>query len=81
MAFLNVVQWIVWKDLVTEIRSRETISSMVFFALIVILIFSFSFSMNQQAAREHLSAPSHMLWLRSVRVPTWIVLVMRGAPI
>jgi len=52
MTFLKVVQWIVWKDLVTEIRSRETISSMVFFALIVILIFSFSFSMDQQAARE-----------------------------
>ena len=52
MAFLKVVQWIVWKDLVIEIRSRETISSMVFFALIVILIFSFSFSMDQQAARE-----------------------------
>ena len=52
MAFLKVVQWIIWKDLVTEIRSRETISSMVFFALIVILIFSFSFSMDQQAARE-----------------------------
>ena len=52
MPFLNVIRWIIWKDLVTEIRSRETISSMVFFALIVILIFSFSFSMDQQAARE-----------------------------
>ena len=52
MTFFNVIRWIVWKDLVTELRSRETISSMVFFALIVILIFSFSFSMDQQAARE-----------------------------
>ena len=48
----NTIRWIVWKDLVTELRSRETISSMVFFALIVMLIFSFSFSMDQQAARE-----------------------------
>lgn len=42
----------VWKDLVSEMRSRETISSMFFFALIVILVFSFSFSMDQQTARE-----------------------------
>jgi heme exporter protein B len=34
------------------VRSRETLSSMFFFALIVILVFSFSFSMDQQAARE-----------------------------
>ncbi len=52
MTSLNVIRWIVWKDFVTELRSRETISSMVFFALIVILIFSFSFSMDHQAARE-----------------------------
>jgi heme exporter protein B len=51
MTSFNVIRWIVWKDFVTEMRSRETISSMVFFALIVILIFSFSFSMDQQAAR------------------------------
>ena len=52
MTFFNVIRWIVWKDLATELRNRETISSMLFFALIVILIFSFSFSMDQQAARE-----------------------------
>ena len=52
MPFLNTIRWMVWKDLIIEIRSRETISSMFFFALIVILVFSFSFSMDQQAARE-----------------------------
>lgn len=52
MVFLKAIQWIVWKDLLCEARSRETISSMFFFALIVILVFSFSFSMDQQAARE-----------------------------
>jgi len=52
MTYLKVIQWVVWKDLISEIRSRETISSMLFFALIVILIFSFSFSMDQQAARQ-----------------------------
>ncbi|HET6369604.1 MAG TPA: heme exporter protein CcmB [Nitrospiria bacterium] len=52
MLFFNVVRWIAWKDLISEIRNRESFSSMFFFALIVILIFSFSFSMDQSAARE-----------------------------
>ena len=38
--------------MVCELRSRETMSSMLFFALIVILVFSFSFSMDQDAARQ-----------------------------
>jgi heme exporter protein B len=52
MRFFKVVQWMVWKDLISEIRNRENISSMFFFALAVILIFSFSFSMDQQATKE-----------------------------
>jgi heme exporter protein B len=52
MNFFNVIRWLAWKDLISEMRSRENISSMFFFALIVILIFSFSFSMDQQTARE-----------------------------
>ena len=42
----NVVRWIVWKDLLCEIRNREGIASMLFFALNVVLVFSFSFSMG-----------------------------------
>ncbi|MBI3994785.1 MAG: heme exporter protein CcmB [Nitrospirae bacterium] len=52
MNFFNVIRWLAWKDLLSEMRSRENISSMFFFALIVILIFSFSFSTDQQTARE-----------------------------
>jgi heme exporter protein B len=52
MPFFKTIRWIVWKDLVCEWRTRETISSMLFFALIVILVFSFSFSMDQDAARQ-----------------------------
>lgn len=51
MNFFRVIRWIVWKDLISELRSRETVSSMFFFALIVILIFSFSFSTDQATAR------------------------------
>jgi len=52
MNFFRVIRWIAWKDLLSEVRSRENISSMFFFALIVILIFSFSFSMDLQTARS-----------------------------
>ena len=52
MSFFKTIQWIVWKDLISEWRTRETMSSMLFFALIVILVFSFSFSMDQEAARQ-----------------------------
>ncbi len=52
MNFFRAIGWIVWKDLISEIRSRENISSMFFFALVVILIFSFSFSMDLQAAKD-----------------------------
>ena len=52
MTLFKIIQWVVWKDLISELRSRETLSSMLFFALIVIFVFSFSFSMDQQAAQE-----------------------------
>lgn len=51
MNSFSVIRWIVWKDLLTELRTRETSASMFFFALIVILIFSFSFSADQQTAK------------------------------
>ncbi len=52
MHFFSVVKWIVWKDLLSEYRNRENISSMFFFALNVILIFSFSFSLDPETLKE-----------------------------
>jgi heme exporter protein B len=52
MSFIRAIGWIIWKDLVSELRSRESFSSMLFFALAVILIFSFSFSMDRDAITE-----------------------------
>ncbi len=46
MPFFDVIKWILWKDVISETRSRESISSLFFFALNVILIFSFSFSVD-----------------------------------
>ena len=63
MRFFRAIRWIVWKDLVSEIRSRENISSMFFFALIVILIFSFSFSMDPPAVKKFISG---IIWVAFV---------------
>ncbi|MFQ5949711.1 MAG: heme exporter protein CcmB [Nitrospiria bacterium] len=52
MHFFNVIRWIAWKDLLSEIRNRENFSSMFFFALIVIFIFSFSFSLDPKTTQE-----------------------------
>ncbi|MFQ5543636.1 MAG: heme exporter protein CcmB [Nitrospiria bacterium] len=52
MPFFNVIRWIVWKDLLSEYRNRENISSMFFFALNVILIFSFSFTLDPETITE-----------------------------
>jgi len=47
MLFFNVIKWILWKDILSEIRSRESISSLFFFALNTLFIFSFSFSVDR----------------------------------
>ncbi len=60
MIFFRVIRWIVWKDLLSELRSRENISSMFFFALIVILIFSFSLSMDKEMINEMIPG---ILWI------------------
>ncbi len=63
MSFFRIIRWVTWKDLISELRNRETISSMFFFALIVILIFSFSFSMDQDTA--HAVMPG-IMWVSFV---------------
>jgi heme exporter protein B len=44
--YFNSIGAIVWKDLVAELRSRELISAMVVFALLVILIFNFAIELQ-----------------------------------
>lgn len=41
-----------WKDIVSEFRSRETISSMLIFCLIVVVIFNFMFEPGSTLVRE-----------------------------
>ncbi len=47
--FLRSVYAIIWKDLAAELRSRELLSAMLVFALLVILIFNFSLELDAQA--------------------------------
>lgn len=45
-SFLKAVAAVVWKDLAAELRSRELLSSMLVFALLVILIFNFALDLE-----------------------------------
>jgi heme exporter protein B len=47
--FLNAMQAVVWKDLSAEWRSRELVSAMLVFALLVIFTFNFALELNAQA--------------------------------
>ena len=53
--FIRSVSAIVWKDLAAELRSRELLSAMLVFALLVILIFNFSLELDA-AARASVTA-------------------------
>ncbi len=51
---------IVWKDIVAELRTKEMLSSMLVFSLLVIVIFNFAFDPGSSATME--SAPG-ILWV------------------
>jgi heme exporter protein B len=58
-SYLNAVRAVIWKDLTAEWRTRENLSAMLVFALLVILIFNFALELDIQA-QETLSAG--VLW-------------------
>lgn len=60
MNFWSKVLTIAWKDALSEIRTREIIFSVLVFTLLVIVIFNFAFSANQQMIE--LVAPG-ILWV------------------
>jgi heme exporter protein B len=62
-SYLRAVAAIVWKDLAAELRSKELISSMLVFALLVILIFNFALELNR-AARAEVAAG--VLWVTTI---------------
>ena len=60
MKLLNKTLIIAWKDILSETRAREIISSVLVFAVLVIVIFNFAFSGSQQ---EMLSLAPGILWV------------------
>ncbi|MFZ6030477.1 MAG: heme exporter protein CcmB [Chloroflexota bacterium] len=57
---LRAIAAIVWKDLAAELRSRELLSAMLVFALLVILIFNFALELD---ARARTSVTAGVLWV------------------
>ena len=58
--FLRALRAIVWKDLVAELRSRELLSAMLVFALLVILIFNFALELD---AKARATVTAGVLWV------------------
>jgi heme exporter protein B len=61
--FIRAMNAVIWKDLSAELRSRELLSSMLVFALLVILIFNFALELDA-AARA--TVTSGVLWVTFV---------------
>lgn len=62
-SFLRAVAAIAWKDLAAELRSRELLSSMLVFALLVILIFNFALELDIKARS---TVTAGVLWVTFV---------------
>lgn len=58
--YLRAIGAVIWKDLAAELRSRELLSSMLVFALLVILIFNFALELD---ARTRESVTAGVLWV------------------
>lgn len=59
-AFIRSLSAIVWKDLAAELRSRELLSAMLVFGLLVILIFNFALELD---ARARATVTAGVLWV------------------
>jgi heme exporter protein B len=59
-AYFRSLTAIIWKDLAAELRSREMISAMLVFALLVILIFNFALQLDPTTRNE---VTSGVLWV------------------
>lgn len=58
-SFFHAMRAVVWKDLAAEWRSRELISAMLVFALLVIFIFNFALELDP---RTRANVTSGVLW-------------------
>lgn len=59
-SYLKAFQAVIWKDLAAELRSREILSAMLVFSLLVILIFNFALELD---AKTRASVTTGVLWV------------------
>ena len=59
-SFWKAMWAVVWKDLAAERRSREMLSAMLTFSLLVVIIFNFSLDLNPRIQRE---VTGGLLWV------------------
>ena len=59
-SYFGALAAIVWKDLAAELRSREVLSAMLVFALLVILIFNFALELD---VKTRSTVTSGVLWV------------------
>lgn len=58
--FLRAMLAVIWKDLAAELRSRELLSAMLVFALLVILIFNFALELD---TKTRATVTAGVLWV------------------
>ncbi|MCH8029410.1 MAG: heme exporter protein CcmB [Candidatus Dadabacteria bacterium] len=57
---MNKVTAIIWKDIITELRTKEMFTSMFIFALVILVIFNFAFGFSADITPQ---ASSAILWV------------------
>ena len=62
LSFMRALSAVVWKDLSAEMRSRELLSAMLVFALLVILIFNFALDLDPKTRQES-TITAGVLWV------------------
>jgi heme exporter protein B len=60
MELLRQTAWLLWKDLLLELRRRESLLAMFFFGVLLLFVFNFAFEIPREKAAE--MAPG-LLWL------------------
>ena len=58
--FFRQVSAVFWKDIKTEVRTKERLSAMCFFSFLVLLVFNFAFTPNSETIRN--AAPG-IFWI------------------
>jgi heme exporter protein B len=60
LRFWRTVRAVLWKDLITEARTRESITSMIVFGVTVLVVFAFAFDLNSE---DVLRVGPGLLWV------------------